>query len=123
MERTPEKRNSKVVLAWILIGVGMFWLLRKLGFYFELPDFYFHFINPIRQVFHGLFGFLFSFPMILIIVGLILMAGKRSGGIVLIAVGGIFLLPRLFFVPWISFSMLFPVILVAIGISIIVKRI
>ena len=39
MENKPAKNNSRVVLAWVLIGIGIFWILRKLGFYFELPAF------------------------------------------------------------------------------------
>lgn len=61
--------------------------------------------------------------MVLILVGLILMAGKRSSGIVLIVIGGIFLLPKLFIVPGLTFSMFFPVLLVGLGIAMIVKRI
>jgi hypothetical protein len=51
------------------------------------------------------------------------MAGKRSSGIVLIVIGGIFLLPKLFIVPGLTFSMFFPVLLVGLGIAMIVKRI
>jgi hypothetical protein len=91
MENKPENRDSKVVLAWVLIGVGIFWMLRKLGFYFELPDFYYQIFYPVKHAFQSLFGFIFSWPVILILVGLILLAGKRSGGMVLIVIGGIFL--------------------------------
>lgn len=61
--------------------------------------------------------------MVLIIVGLILMAGKRPSGIVLIVVGGIFLLPKLFVVPGLTFSMFFPVLLVGLGIAMIVRKV
>jgi len=123
MENAPENRNSRNVLAWILIGVGIFWLLRRIGFHFEFPNFYYHIIDPIRHAFHGLFGFIFSLPVVLIIVGLVLMAGKRSAGIVLIVIGGIFLLPKLFFLTGITISMLFPLVLIAIGVAMILKRV
>lgn len=124
MENKPENSNSRVVLAFVLIGIGSLWLLRKLGIHFELPRFYFeHFLFPFKNMFHDLTQFIFSWPMILIIVGLVLMAGKRSAGIVLIVIGGIFLLPKIFIIPGLTFSMFFPVLLVALGIALIVRRI
>jgi len=124
MENKPENRNSKVVLAWVLIGIGVIWILRKIGFYFEIPHFYFQNIFfPFKNMFQGLFNFIFSWQMVLIIVGLILMAGKRSSGIVLIVIGGIFMLPKIFFIPGLTFSMFFPVVLVGLGVAMIARRI
>lgn len=124
MENKPESRNSKVVLAWVLIGIGVFWILRKIGFYFELPHFYLqNFFLPFKHAFQGLFQFIFSWQIVLIIVGLILMAGKRSAGIVLIVIGGIFMLPKIFFLPGLTFSFFFPVLLVGIGVAMIARRI
>ena len=124
MENKPESNNSKVVLAWILIGIGVLWILRKIGLYIELPHFYLqNFFFPFKQAFQGLFHFIFSWQIVLIVVGLILMAGKRSAGIVLIVIGGIFMLPKIFFLPGLTFSMFFPVLLVGIGVAIIVRRI
>jgi len=124
MENKPENNNSKVILAWVLIVIGVIWILRKIGFYFEFPHFYFQNIFfPFKHMFQGLFDFIFSWQIVLIIVGLILMAGKRSAGIVLIVIGGIFMLPKLFIIPGITFSMFFPVLLVGLGIAMIVRRI
>ena len=124
MENKPENSNSRVVLAFVLIGIGSLWLLRKLGIHFEMPLFYFqNLFFPFKNIFHDLTHFIFSWPMILIIVGLILMAGKRSAGVVLIIIGGIFLLPKMFVLPGFTFSMFFPVLLVGLGIALIVRRI
>jgi len=124
MENKLEKNNSKVVLAWVLIGFGVIWILRKIGIYFDIPHFYFQNIFfPFRNMFHGLFNFIFSWQLVLIIVGLILMAGKRSSGIVLIVIGGIFMLPKLFFIPGLTFSMFLPVLLVGLGVAMIARRI
>ena len=124
MDMKPENNNSKVVIAWILIVIGIVWILRKIGIYFELPHFYFQdILFPFKHVFQGLFHFIFSWQIILIIVGLILMAGKRSSGLVLIVVGGLFLLPKFFFIPGLTFSMFFPVLLVGLGIAMIVRRV
>jgi hypothetical protein len=124
MENKPDRNNSKVVLAWILIGIGVIWILRKIGFYFEIPHFYFQNIFfPFKHAFQGLFHIIFSWQIILIIVGLVLMAGKRPAGIVLIVIGGLFMLPKIFFIPGITFSMFFPVLLVGLGVAIIARRI
>lgn len=124
MENKPENSNSRVVLAFVLIGIGSLWLLRKLGIHFELPRFYFeNFFFPFKNFFHDLTHFIFSWQMILIIVGLVLLAGKRQAGVVLIVIGGIFLLPKIFIIPGLTFSMFFPVLLVGLGIALIVRRI
>ena len=124
MENKPQKDNSRVVLAFVLIAVGVLWILRKLGFYIDFPTINWHGIfYPIRQFFHGWGHFIFSWQMILIIVGLILLAGKRSLGIVFIVVGGVFILPKVFYFPGLTFSFFIPVLLIGIGVAIVAKRI
>ncbi len=124
MESKPQNNNSKVVLAWILIGIGIIWILRKTGLYLEAHNAYFqNIIFPFKSVFHDLTHFLFSWQMVIIIVGLILMAGKRSSGIILIVIGGIFLLPKFLVVPGLTFSMVFPLLLVGLGIALIARKI
>ena len=124
MENKPQKDNSRIVLAFVLIGIGILWILRKLGFYINLPDINWHGIFfPIRHFFHGWGHFIFSWQMILIIVGLVLLAGKRSLGIVFIIIGGVFILPKLFYFPGLTFSLIFPVLLIGIGLAMVVKRI
>ena len=124
MENRPQNDNSKLILAFVLIGIGVIWILRKIGLYFDIPHFYFqNLFFPFKDLFHSLFGFIFSWPMILIIVGLILIAGKRSAGTVLIVVGGIFLLPKIFGIHGITFSLFFPVLLVGLGVAMIARRI
>ncbi len=123
MEVKPQNSNSKVVLAWVLIGIGIFWILRKIGLYFNFPDFYFQNIFfPFKSLFRDLSHFIFSWQMVLIIVGLILLAGRRSAGIVLIVIGGIFLLPKFLILPGLTFSMFFPVLLVGLGVALIARK-
>jgi len=123
MESKPQNNNSKVVLAWVLIGIGIFWILRKIGLYFNFPDFYFHNIFfPFKSLVHDVSHFIFSWQMVLIMVGLILLAGRRSAGIVLIVVGGIFLLPKFLILPGLTFSMFFPVLLVGLGVALIARK-
>jgi len=123
MEREQGRNNnSRVVLAFVLIIIGSLWLLRKIGFYIDFPNFYFENIfYPIRQFFHGIGHIIFSWPMILIFIGLVLMAGKRSAGIVLLVVGGVFLLPRIFFFPGLTISFLLPVLLIGFGVAMVAR--
>ena len=67
---------------------------------------------------------IFSWPMLLIAIGVISLSSseKSTPGIILIMIGGFFLIPRVFNLP-ISFGQIFwPVLLIAIGIFILVKR-
>jgi hypothetical protein len=124
MESKPQKDNSRIILAFVLIGVGILWILRRIGFYIDLPDIHLHNIfYPIRQFFHGWGHFIFSWQMVLIIVGLVLLAGKRPLGIVFFIIGGVFILPKLFYFPGFTFSLIFPVLLIGIGLAMVVKRI
>jgi hypothetical protein len=59
--------------------------------------------------------------MILIVIGAILMAGKRSVGLVLIIIGGIFLIPKMFFFPGLTISLAIPVLLIGIGVAVIAR--
>jgi len=122
MEKEQKENNSKVVLAVVLIVVGIVWLLKKVGIYFEFPRIFFENIfYPFRQVFHWLTHFIFSWPMILIIIGIILMAGRRSAGLVLVVVGGVFLLPKIFFLPGLTISFLLPVLLIGFGVALVAR--
>ena len=57
------------------------------------------------------------------IVGIILLAGKRSGGIVLLIIGAVFLLPKLFFIHGITITLLLPLILIGIGVAMVARLI
>jgi predicted membrane protein len=122
MEKVPQKDNSRTVLAFVLIGIGMFWLLRKIGIHYDFLHIHLRQIfYPFRAVFTELGHFIFSWQVLLIIVGLLLMAGRRSFGIVLIIAGGLFLIPKIFFIPQITISFLLPAILIGVGIAMIAR--
>ena len=124
MQKMPQKDNSREVLALVLIGVGLLWLLRKTGVFYHFP--FFHLNNAfdsVRNVFHGWGHVIFSWPMVLILIGLILMSGKRSAGLVLLIIGGIFILPKLFFISGAVITILLPLILIAFGIELVARLI
>ncbi len=118
-----SKDNSRSVLAIILIVVGVFWLLGQLGVHFTFPRVFLeNLFHPFKMIFTNWGHIIFSWPTILIIIGLILMAGNRKSGLVLLIIGGVFLLPRLFFIPGLTISILLPVVLIAIGIAMVVRK-
>ncbi len=119
MEKDKTENRSKVVLAVVLIVLGIFWLLSQLNVHFHLENLF----RPFYQVFSHIGRVIFSWPMILVLVGLVLIAGKRQGGWILIVLGGIFLIPKIFLIPSFSFSLIFPVLLVFAGIAMLVRRI
>jgi hypothetical protein len=121
-KEATQKDKSRLVLAFILIAVGALWMLKRLGIHFEFPVIHLnHLFFPVRQIFSSLGHFIFSWQVILILVGLILMAGKRSAGIVLIIVGGIFLLPKIMFFPPLSITYVLPAVLIAAGVVMIAR--
>ena len=124
MEKRPRRDNSRKILAFALIGIGMLLVLRKIGVYFNFPEIHFNnFFFPFRPIFHNLGSFIFSWQVIFIIIGLILMAGRRSSGIIFVVIGGIFLIPKILFLPHITFSLLLPMVLIGLGVVLVARRI
>ena len=118
-------KNSNIVLAVILIVIGGLWLLRQMGIYIDFPRIHLHdLFFPIRNLFRDFWHFVFSWQIILIVIGLILLAGKRStGGLVLIIIGGLFLLPEIFYIPGFTAALILPVVLIGVGVALIAKTI
>lgn len=122
MERIDEQKNSKQGLAILLIVIGLLWILKQSGAFYGFPFFHMnHIFAPVGKVFGGLAHIVFSWQMVLILVGLVLMAGRRSAGLVLLIIGGIFLLPRLFVFSGAVFFLLLPLLLIGVGIAIVAR--
>lgn len=91
----------------LLVIIGALFLLDNLNYlYFDIPH------------------IIFSFPMIFIIIGILIMVNsdKKAIGIILVVVGVLWLLPRIF--PWIAINggVIFSVIIIALGIYILTKK-
>jgi len=114
----PEDR-SKLVLPVILIMVGILWLLLQLGVHLNLENLFY----PIFEAFRHIGTVVFSWPMILVVAGLVLAAGKRQGGWILVVLGGVFLIPKILHLQDFSLSMVFPLLIIIAGVAMIVKRI
>lgn len=116
--KLPEE-HSKLVLAIILITVGLIWLLRHLGIHLHLDDLF----RPFWAFFSHIGEIVFSWPMILVIAGLVLAAGKRQGGWILVVLGGVFLIPKIFHFQDFSLSLVFPLLIIIAGVALIMRRI
>lgn len=117
-----DRDQSRKVLAIFLIVIGFLWILKQTGIFYGFPFFHMnHVIAPVGRVFSSLAHVIFSWPMILILIGLVLMAGKRSAGLVLLIIGGIFLLPKLFLLSGAMVILFLPLVLIAVGIAIVAR--
>ena len=104
---TKHKRMKKIIFGLLLIIAGTLLLGFNVGL---IPLEYKHII--------------FSWPMLLIAIGLMNIFGKESyfSGLILLCIGGFFLVPHFYNFPF-NFTQLFwPILLILIGILVIAKR-
>jgi hypothetical protein len=119
MEKENVENRSKLVVAIVLIVLGMFWFLGQLNVHIHFENIF----RPFFHIFSRMGHVIFSWPMILVLVGLLLVAGKRQGGWILVVLGGIFLLPKIFIIPGFTFSMIFPVVLILAGVVMLIRKV
>ena len=94
--------NNRAIIGVILVLAGLFLVMRNTGFF---PDFIDHVI--------------FSWPMLLVTIGLVMTIGSSGGktsGIIVMAVGGFFLIPHIFRETFHMYNMFWPSIFIIIGI-------
>jgi len=98
---------KKYLFGIIIIAAGFILLLSNTGF---LP-------YEIRHIF-------FSWQMLLIVIGLVsfFSSESRTPGTILILIGGIFILPRIFDLQFNVWHIFWPVLLIAIGLLMLFKR-
>lgn len=99
--------SNRAVIGVVLVLAGMFLVMRNTGFF---PDF-------IDQV-------IFSWPMLLVIIGLIMTLGssEKTGGVIVMAVGAFFMIPLIFRETFHMYNMFWPSIFIIVGIIFIVSR-
>ncbi len=99
--------NNRVIIGVILVLAGLFLVIRNTGFF---PDFIDHVI--------------FSWPMLLVAIGLImtLRATEKTAGIIVMAVGGFFMIPLVFRETFHMYNMFWPSIFIIIGVIFIVTK-
>ena len=103
--KNPADKSNRFIIGVLLIIAGFILILRKST---VLPEPLDHFIDNI----------VFSWQMLLIVIGVITLAGSdnKTPGIVLICVGGFFMIPQLFTDFFRSFNFFWPTLFIVIGI-------
>lgn len=99
--------KGRLLIGFILVLIGVYLLLHNFGLVpFTLPS------------------ALFSWPSLLILIGLVMVGTKesKSGGFTLMLIGIVFLLPKLFYVTMDEILQFWPLIFVFIGIGILVRH-
>jgi predicted membrane protein len=99
--------NNRAIVGLILVLVGLFLVMRNTGIF---PDFIDHVI--------------FSWPMLLVTIGLIITIGSSGGktsGVIVMAVGAFFLIPEIFRETF-NVNMFWPSIFIIIGIVFIFSK-
>jgi predicted membrane protein len=93
--------NNRAIIGVILVMVGLFLVLRNTGFF---PDFIDHVV--------------FSWPMLLVCIGLVMTLGasEKTSGVIVMAVGGFFLIPMIFRETFHAYNMFWPSIFIIIGV-------
>ena len=106
---SQNSNQSRIIIGIIIIAIGTMLLLRNLDVF--APFHYLHFV--------------FSWKMILIVIGLILFfnSSNRSSGIILIAIGGFLLIPDIPGVPYFHMWRVgLPVLLMVVGVLILFRN-
>jgi predicted membrane protein len=99
--------SNRVIIGVILVLAGLFLVIRNTGIF---PDF-------IDNV-------IFSWPMLLVTIGVVmtLAASEKTAGIIVMAVGGFFMIPMIFRETFHMYNMFWPAIFIIVGIIFIVSR-
>jgi predicted membrane protein len=93
--------NNRPIIGVVLVLAGLFLVMRNTGFF---PDFIDHVI--------------FSWPMLLVVIGLVMTLGasEKTSGVIVMAVGGFFLIPMIFRETFHAYNMFWPSIFIIIGV-------
>ena len=123
MERHYEhKRNSGSFWAYVLIIVGILWLLKRSGWDVNLPGF-----GDLFAAIGNMFGNLahwsngMIYPILILIAGIVLIAGRRFFGALLFVIILLMIIPHFLIIPGVLMILFFPVILIIVGIIILTK--
>jgi predicted membrane protein len=100
-------KNNRPIIGVILVLVGLFLVMRNTGVF---PDFIDHVI--------------FSWPMLLVAIGLVMTLGasEKTAGVIVMAVGGFFMIPMIFRETFHAYNMFWPSIFIIIGVIFIATR-
>jgi predicted membrane protein len=99
--------SNRPIIGVILVLVGLFLVMRNTGVF---PEFIDHVV--------------FSWPMLLVAIGLVMTLGasEKTSGVIVMAVGGFFLIPMIFRETFHAYNMFWPSIFIIIGVTFIVTK-
>ena len=99
--------NNRAIIGVILVLVGLFLVMRNTGIF---PDFIEHIV--------------FSWPMLLVAIGLVMTLGasEKTSGVIVMAVGGFFLIPMIFRETFHAYNMFWPSIFIIVGVIFIFSK-
>ncbi len=99
--------NNRTLIGVVLVLAGLFLVIRNTGFFPEFID-----------------NVIFSWPMLLVAIGLVMTLGasEKTGGIIVMAVGGFFMIPLLFRETFHMYNMFWPSIFIIIGVIFIMSK-
>lgn len=99
--RRDHLKSNRAIIGVILVLIGLFLVLRNTGIF---PDFIDHVV--------------FSWPMLLVAIGLVMTLGasEKTSGVIVMAVGGFFLIPMIFRETFHAYNMFWPSIFIIIGV-------
>jgi len=100
--------NNRPLIGVVLVVAGLFLVIRNTGFFPQFID-----------------DVVFSWPMLLVTIGLVITIGSSGGktsGIIIMAVGAFFLIPVIFRETFHMYNMFWPSIFIIIGIIFILTR-
>ena len=123
MEKHCEhKRHSGSFWAYVLIIVGILWILKKSGWDINLPGFS-EFFAGIGQFFGNLFHWSAgaTVPLLIVLIGIVLILGRKFFGALLLVLLVMIILPHFLIIPGILMIIFFPLILIVIGIIVLTK--
>lgn len=100
-------QHNRPIIGVILVLAGLFLVMRNTGFF---PEFIDHVV--------------FSWPMLLVCIGLVMTLGaaEKTSGVIVMAVGGFFLIPMIFRETFHAYNMFWPSIFIIIGIIFIFSK-
>jgi predicted membrane protein len=100
--------NNRAIIGVVLVLAGLFLVLRNTGIFPDLIE-----------------NVIFSWPMLLVTIGLVITigsSGSKTSGIIVMAVGAFFLIPRIFSETFHVYNLFWPSIFIIIGVIFIFSR-